>query len=68
MNYHQRAYADYETSKAAEVLAKLVVNKARKEFKQDPKNDKKRFRLQDAIGRSNRASKIVWCKQDFLPK
>ena len=49
MNYHQRAYADYETSKAAEVLAKLVVDKARKEFKQDPKNDKKRFSKQDFL-------------------
>jgi len=62
MNHHRKAFLEYESLKAGKFLAEQVVLKAKKDFKNDPTNQK-RFRLQDAIGRLNCVSKKVWCHE-----
>jgi len=62
MNHHSNIMLRHETLKAMKEVARLVVLKSKKEFKEDP-TDEKRFRLQDAIGRFHRADKKVWCHE-----
>lgn len=56
------------TARACLVIAKLAHDKAKKESKADPKNDEKRYKFQDAVGRLYRAEKSVWMKHSQLPK
>ena len=62
MNHHRKILLEYESLKAKKFLAEQVVLKAKKDFKNNP-IDQKRFRLQDAIGRLNRVAKKVWCHE-----
>ena len=62
MNHQSKIMLRHETLKAMKEVARLVVLKSKKEFKEDP-TDEKRFRLQDAIGRFHRADKKVWCHE-----
>ena len=62
MNHHSEIMLRHETLKAMKEVARLAVLKSKKEFKEDP-TDEKRFRLQDAIGRFHRADKKVWCHE-----
>ena len=68
MNTHQKQFYQFKTAQAATAIAKLAYDKAKKELKTDHTNDKKRFKLQDAIGRLNRTEKSVWMKHSHLPK
>ena len=68
MNAHQKQHFQFKTAQAAVVIAKLVHNKTKAEWKNDHTNDQKRFRFQDAVGRLNQAEKSVWMKGSHLPK
>ena len=68
LDFHQRLHLQFQTAKACLVIAKIAHDKAKAISKTDPKNDKKRFKFQDAIGRLHRADKSVWMKHSHLPK
>ena len=65
---HLHLHLQHGTAKAALVIAKLALGKAKGTSNDDPTNDQKRFKLQDAVGRLNRAEKSVWMKHSHLPK
>lgn len=62
MNHHSQTLLRHETLKAMKEVAKLVVLKSKKDFKENP-TDAKRFQLQNALGRLHRVSKKVWCHE-----
>ena len=65
---HRRAHLKLGNARAALVIAKLAHDKAKAESKADRKNDEKRYKFQDAVGRLYRAEKSVWMKASQLPK
>jgi hypothetical protein len=66
--HRQNLHLKLITAKAGFELAKLAHGKAKGEHKANPTSDKKRFQLQDAIGRVHRAQKLVWMTESLVPK
>ena len=66
--WQEDEHLKFKTAKACLVIARIAHDKAKKESKADPRNDEKRYKFQDAVGRLYRAEKSVWMKHSQLPK